>query len=95
MLSLLLQVVEISLLTTYPPVEEGCDEFTNTVDESRNTNETGIMIKRPVLRPEDKNDNEGVQKVCEGCVKGPEGFDSATATAAGVEGEIRSRDLRC
>ncbi len=51
------------------------------------------MINRPVLRSENKNNDQGVEQVCQGSVESPEGFRSTAAASAGVKGKVGRGDL--
>ena len=53
------------------------------------------MVEVPILRPQDKDSNKGIEKIRKGSVERPEGLDSAAATSTSVKRKVCGRDLGC
>ena len=83
------------MLPTCPPIKQCSDEPSNAIDDGGASDETGVMVEVPILRPQDKDSNKGIEKIRKGSVERPEGLDSVAATSTSVKRKVCGRDLGC
>ena len=70
-LALLLERVQVGLLTGNPPVEEQGQSLPDDVDDGGCSGEASVMWPRPLLGAKDQSQYESIDKITNCCIQSP------------------------